>query len=554
MNLKKSLMMTVLTGPCLIVASGTWATASIAATNPSGTITVAAVEGLFSCGFSPFNPSSNFLSFGLIYEPLMFVDELQNGKTSPWLADSYVWGEGNKSVTFSLRQGITWSDGQQFSAKDVVFTFNLLKKYPSLDLNAVWSVLSSVTSSAQDQITFTFKTAAVPYFYYIADQVGIVPQHIWGKVNDPTTFQDAAPVGTGAFTIAHCTPQDVSYTRNENYWQPGLPRISRIEFPAYTSNPPANLLLSTGGSQWGSDYIPNVQREYLSKSPDNHYWGPATSNVAIFINRNAGALKDLAVRQAMSIAIDRPRVALIGESDLELAANQSGIVVPAFDTWLDKAQFKQYDYSYNPKRATDLLEKAGYKRGADGIFESPDGKPLSLGIINVAGYNDWVASVYVLTQQLLAIGIKLNVENLASSDYNTRLFNGDFDLAYAYETGGPTPYYEFRQWLYSGNSAPFGQPASTNWERYSDKATDMLLDRYAATTSVDEQLAIISKLQNVLLRDVPLIPVTQNAFMTEYSTKQFGGFPTAADPYASGMPVFEIPDWGYVALHLYEKK
>jgi peptide/nickel transport system substrate-binding protein len=484
----------------------------------------------------------------------MFVNELQNGKASPWLASSYMWGEGNKSLTFSLRPGIAWADGQRFSANDVVFTFNIMKKFPSLDLNAVWSVLSSVTSNAPDQVTFTFKTAAVPFFYYIADQVGIVPKHIWEKVADPTTFRDAAPVGTGAFTVAHCTQQDVSYTRNENYWQPGLPRISRIEFPAYTANAPANLLLSTGGSQWGGDFIPNVQREYLSKSPYNHYWGPAISNTTIFINRNAGALKDLAVRQAMSIGIDRARVALIGEAGLEPPANQSGIVVPAFDTWLDKAQLNKYDYSYNPKRATDLLEKAGYKRGADGIFESPDGKPLSFGIINVAGWNDWVASLHVIAQQLLAIGIRLNVENLASNDYNTRLSNGDFDLAYAYETGGPTPYYEFRQWLYSGNSAPFGQPASANYERYSDKATDVLLDRYASTTDFNEQLAIISKLQNVLLQDVPLIPVTEQSQMSEYSTQQFGGFPTAADPYAVATPVFEIPDWGYVALHLYEKK
>jgi len=82
----------------------------------------------------------------------------------------------NKTLTFTVRSGVKWSDGVPFSAADVLYTFNLLKKYPALDLNAVWSVLSSVSSTG-DKVTFDFKSAAVPYFYYIADQVPIVPQH-----------------------------------------------------------------------------------------------------------------------------------------------------------------------------------------------------------------------------------------------------------------------------------------------------------------------------------------------------------------------------------------
>ena len=74
----------------------------------------------------------------------MFVNSLQNGKTTPWLATSFAWSNDNKTLTFTIRNGVKWSDGKPMTAADVAFRFNLLKKFKALDINAVWSVLSSV--------------------------------------------------------------------------------------------------------------------------------------------------------------------------------------------------------------------------------------------------------------------------------------------------------------------------------------------------------------------------------------------------------------------------
>lgn len=524
-----------------------------AGADAGGTLTISDAQFIWTCGFSPFNPQSNFLSVGVVYEPLMFVDTLQNAKTTPWLATAYSWSDDNKVLTFTIRKGVKWTDGQPLTAADVVFTFDLLKKYPALDLNTIWAALESVTQKGDDQVVMTFRNPSVPYFYYIADQVGIVPEHIWAKLKDPVTYADKNPVGTGPFTIQRCTPQNVSYVRNPNYWQPGLPKIDRIEYPAFTSNPPANELLSTGGAQWGGQFIPNLKSEYLSKSPDNHYWFPPVVNVAIFINLTNPLLKDLAVRRAMAFAIDRERVAEIGEYGYERAANQAGIVTPTFSSWLDAAALKAAGYKYDPKKAIAILEQAGYKRGGDGIFVSPDGKRLSFSIINQAAYTDWVAALQVVAQELKQAGIELHVQNLAGSDYSAKLYDGNFDLAYSYESGGPTPYYEFRQWLYGPASAPVGKPAVTNWERYSNKETDALIDRYAAATTASEQHEIMNKLENVLLTDVPLIPVTEQADWDEYSTREFTGWPTPADPYAQPLAGYTFPDWGVVVLHLHKK-
>src|SRR6516225_11871207 len=71
---------------------------------------------LWSCGFSPYNGSTNFLSTGFVYEPLVFVNPLQNGKTTPMLATAWSWGAGNKSLTFTIRPGVKWADGTPLTA------------------------------------------------------------------------------------------------------------------------------------------------------------------------------------------------------------------------------------------------------------------------------------------------------------------------------------------------------------------------------------------------------------------------------------------------------
>jgi peptide/nickel transport system substrate-binding protein len=146
----------------------------------------------------------------------------------------------------------------------------------------------------------------------------------------------------------------------------------------------------------------------------------------------------------------------------------------------------------------------------------------------------------------------MNVESLAGTDYIASLYDGTFQMAFGYEAGGPSPYYEFRQWLDSAASAPIGKPATTNWERYSNKATDALINSYAASTNSSVQHAILNKLQEVLLQDVPIIPVTELVDWDEYSTAEFGGWPSASDPYCQPF-VYVFPDWEVVLLHLYKK-
>ena len=521
------------------------------ASGPSGTLTISNEQGtLWTCSFNPFNPSNlaQGVTFGQVYEPLAFVNTLQSGKATPWLATAWAWSNGNKMLTFTIRNGVKWNDGTPMTAADVAFTFNLMKKFPTLDLNSVWSVLSSVTQQG-NKVVMTFKNAAVPYFYYIADQIPIVPQHVWSTIANPVSYADANPVGTGAFTVNPCSAQNITYVANPHYWQPGEPKLAKVLYPAFTSNDPANTYLATGQAQWGSQFIPNIESFYTSKSPDNHYWFPPIANVTLIPNLTVPGLNNAAVRQAMAYAIDRNRVSQIGEYGYEPPANQTGIVTPTFSSWQDTSAASQYDYTYNPAKAKQILTSAGFKMGSNGIFASPSGKPLSFTVINIGGYSDWVASMQVIQQDLKAVGIQITTDNLSQNDFLSRLYNGDYQLAYNNQQGGPSPYYEFRQWLYSANSAPIGKQASSNWERYSNPATDALINQYATTTSQAQQQQIVDQLQQVLLKDVPFIPVTEEVAWYQYNTSKFTGWVTQSDPYAVPAAYF-YPDMGQVLLHL----
>jgi len=520
----------------------------------SGVLTIDNESGsLWTCNFNPFNLSDIGYSLGPVYEPLAFVNTLQNAKATPWLATGWTWGNGNKTLTFTIRNGVKWSDGKPMTAADVLYTFNLLKQNKALDLNSVWSVLSGVSQHGS-QVTFTFKTPAVTYFYYIADQIGIVPQHIWSTVSDPAKYPDTNPVGTGAFLVKPCRPQNITYKANPHYWQPGKPKVSTVNYPAFTTNDTANTYLANGQAQWGSQFIPSIKKFYLDKNPGYHYWFPPVANVSLFINLKNPILADPAVRQAMAYAINRKQASQVGEYGYEPPSNQSGIVTPTFSSWLDQGQAASFgnNYAYNPAKAIQVLTAAGYKKGPDGVM-AKNGQKLSFSVINNGGFSDWVAAVNVVIANLKAVGIQVTPKNMAAPAYQSALYNGQYQLGYYAETGGPTPYYELRQWLYSGNTAPIGQPAGSNFSRYSNPATDALINAYPGTTSTATQHAIVAKLQKVMLQDVPVIPITEQVDWYQYDTGSFSGWVTQSNPYAQPA-AYNYPDWGQVMMNLAPKK
>jgi peptide/nickel transport system substrate-binding protein len=514
-----------------------------------GSVTIANVQGqTWTCQFNPFNPAVNTTSLGFVYEPLVYVNLLQDQKETPMLASSYQWNADKTSIVFTIRPNVKWNDGQPFTAEDVAYTFDTMKRVPATDLYALWTGagLRSVTA-AGDKVTMSFGQPAGPYFFNFANQIGIVPKHVFSTgeaAQHPDTWADPAPVGTGPYKVDPCSPNNIQYVANTNYWQAGKPYLQKIQYPAYLDNGPANLDLASGKAQWGSQFIPNIKALYLNKSKDNHTWSPPVTNVEIVPNLDPShaATSKPEVRQAISLALDRQKIALIGEGGQQPPANQSGVVVPTFQKYYDQAAVAAAGYDKpNPDKAKTLMSGLGYT----------EANPLKLTIITITGYTDWDASLAVVKQQLKPIGIDLTVSDLAQQTFDNRLYTGDFDLAYYGQAGGPTPYYELRQMLYSKNTAPIGKPASTNYERYINKDVDALFDQYP-TADEAGQVEIIKKVGAAMMKDVPIIPTTESVNWFQYNTEDLAGWPTEADPYAQPA-AFNVPDVEQLLLHLYSK-
>jgi len=507
----------------------------------------------WQCDFNPYNGAVNAEAFGILYEPLVY-DNLLNDQKTPWLASAYQWSSDSKTLTFTIREGVKWSDGQAFSADDVVFSFNLLKQHPDADLQSDWAVLASVTKEGSDKVVMTFQQAAVPNFYQIAGQTAIVPQHIWSAFSDPSTQVVKDPIGTGPFTMNACTGQNITYKRNPSYWQKGLPYVDTVNYPAFLDNDPANAFLAAGQAQWGGQFIPNIDTYYVAKDPkNNHYWFPPIQNINLWFNTTVAPLDNKVVRQAIAYGIDRASVSQKGEFGYEPPGNQTGVLSPTFDSWIDKAQANKYGYKFDTAKATSLLQGAGFTKGSDGIYKDASGKRLSFSIINIAGYTDWVASVQVIQDNLKQIGIELKPSNLDSQAYFDKLFNGNFQLAYGSlnTSPGPNPYYELRNTLDSATTADVGQTAAGDYGRYKNSAVDALFDQFGSTTDQAKQHDLIKQVEAIMLEDVPVIPVTEGVAWYQYSTKDFGGWPTKDNPYAAPAP-WNLPDWEVTLLHVYK--
>jgi peptide/nickel transport system substrate-binding protein len=499
----------------------------------------------WNCQFNPFNPAINFLSSGFVYEPLEFINILKSGSSAtPWLA--------------TIRSGVKWNDGQPFTAQDVAYTFNAMKTSPALDLNAIWAAhggpLTSVSVQGSDQVVFTFNAPGQTYFYYVAYLTPIVPQHIWSKLNQAklASYPDSNPVGTGPYRVGNCTQTNVQYLRNTSYWQsrPGhpVPRIAEVDYPAFLGNDQTNLFLIQGQAQWGAQPIPNIYQTYVAKDPAHrHVWFPPILNVSLVPNLDNPLLSNLAVRRAMAMAINRTDISIRGESKYEPPANQTGIIVPTYQQWYDSSL---NTVTYDPAKAIQTLEAAGFTRGPGGIFQNAHGQSLSFTIKTVSGFTDWDASLVVLTQDLKAIGIQVTVQDENSGPYTTDLETGNFQLAYAgsggpYTLPGPTPYYELRGMLFSGNIG------STNYARYKSAATDQLFREYAATTNLQQQIQIIHQVEQVMVNDIPFIPVTEGVIWYTYDNSHIGGWPTSSDPYAQPNIYTPLEDNGVILDHLY---
>ncbi|HEY3922340.1 MAG TPA: ABC transporter substrate-binding protein [Gaiellaceae bacterium] len=486
-----------------------------------------------------FNPYSGSKRTGVyyMYEPLEFVNPL-NGAYTPFLATGHRF-VNPKTLQFTIRRGVKWSDGKSFTAADVVFTFDLLKKNAGLDSTGIWQHVGSVSAKGRT-VTFTFKTADVPFAQQVASTL-IVPKHIWAGISNPTTDTNPDPVVTGPYLLDSFNPNQYTLKKNPNYWQANKVAASELVFPALTGNQTSQLQLSRGAYDWATLFIPNVRKTWVSNdSAHNAFWFPPGGTITLYLNLTKAPFNSLAFRQGLSYALNRNEIATKAEDGYVQAASQSGLLLPNLKQWLSSSLPSQGDVAYNASKAQAMFAKAGYHKHGSKLI-GPNGKQVSFSLTTVSGFTDWLQGAQVIQQQLRQAGINVSLQTPQYAEYFSSLQNGSYDTALGGFGGTGSPYIDLSNLLSSSLTAPVGKPAASNFERWKNQQTDKLLAEFRSTTSKTKQMQDAAGLERIMYQQVPVIALFYGANWGEYSTKSFTGWPSASDPYAPPIPYNEAP-------------
>jgi peptide/nickel transport system substrate-binding protein len=490
--------------------------------------------------FNPFFESqSRWPAAAGIYEPLLVYNRA-TGEWVPWLATSWRFADGGKTLTFQIRKGVRWGDGRDFTEKDVVFTFELMKRERALDNFAVWAQLESVASDAPGEVTFRFQRPfSLPGLSLVGERA-IVAEHVWSKVQDPVKFADENPVGTGPFNrINDFKPQVYELGRNPDYWQKGKPKLSAVRVPAFAGNEQQALAIINGDIDWGAAFIPAIDRIFVGKDPEHHgyYFPSLEGTVMLYPNTTKAPYSDVRVRKGLSYALNRERIVRIAMQNYTRPADATGLSDLYAKYHDPQVLAEEGDWTkHDPAKAAQLLDEAGLKVGAEGFRTLPDGRPWKVDVNCVIGWSDWIIASQIMVKDLRAVGIDATLRTYEFGAWFNRLQVGNFDLSISWSDGDAVPFLFYQRMMSHSTLRPVGTAAENNWHRFATDKADQLLEQFAAATEKAEEMRLASELEREFVRNAPTIPLFPGPTWGTYTTKRVKGFPSKKNPWAALAP------------------
>jgi peptide/nickel transport system substrate-binding protein len=483
--------------------------------------------------FNVYSPNKISGTEGLLFEKLYFINGY-NCEENPWLAESYEWKDP-QTLIFTIRDGVTWNDGTAFSADDVAFTFDLLKKFPALDTKGSTNGLDTITADGAT-VTFAFAAPSIPSFATIVDTF-IVPKHVWEGETDPVTFVNADnPVGTGPYTLGSFNSEEVVWTLRDDYWNGENIKVQEIGYSKPAEGQANMLRLANGEYDWDAQFIPNVEKVYVAKDPDhNKYWFAQGSCISLYFNLTKEPFNDVAFRKAVASAVDRDEIAQKAQLGYVTTASQTGLKLPGQKDWLNPDIPNEGNIAFDQDAAKKTLTDAGYTYDGDKLL-TPAGQPVEFSFKIPAGWSDWIQAGNIIKSNLEKIGMTVNVETPDPTIVNDQdRKTGNYDLVFGVHGGSCSMYRNFYDHMASAASAPVGEPADSNFVRWEDKKTDDLLTQFLSAQTEDEQKEIAFQLEQIMWDSLPTIPLWYGAIWFEYRTEHAEGWPNQDDPYcASG--------------------
>ncbi|WP_013322744.1 ABC transporter substrate-binding protein [Gloeothece verrucosa] len=481
--------------------------------------------------------------FGLIYEGLI-TENPCTGKKEPALAESWTVSDDKLKITFTLREGLKWSDGQPLTADDVIFSYNKLYLNPKIPNNYRDSMrigksgeLPIIRKLNDRQIEFIIKEPFAPFFDIA--EVPILPAHILKETVEKTDAQgnptfltiwgvDTPPekiVVNGAYKLKeYSTSQRIRFEKNPYYWKKDadnnpLPYIDEIVWAIVESQDTFLLQFRSGSLDSigvSPEYFSLLKQEEGRGNFAIYNGGPAYGTTFLGFNLNKAKrdgkplvdpikskwFNNVNFRRAVAYAIDRPRMINnifrgLGEPQKSDISVQS----PYYDQNL-----KGYDY--NPEKAKELLLKEGFKYDSQGKLLDADGNPVKFSLITNAGNKTREAMGAQIKQDLAKIGIQVDFSPLAFGVLVDKLSNTlDWEAHLLGFTGGNEPHSP-NLWYTDGQLHTFNQQGKslTGWEAADwEKQIEQLYVQGSQELDPEKRKAIYAKSQELIEQYLPYI-------------------------------------------------
>jgi len=509
------------------------------------------------------------LSQGLhqaVIESLYYLN-YENGQVIPWLAESHQFNADFTQVDIKLRAGVEWSDGQPFTADDVAFTVNLLRDNATLNYGPEMQRFVK-EATAVDKLTarITLKEAYPRFMFnnfsvHIWGAVRILPKHIWNGQNPLTfTFFDLAkgwPVFTGPYRMVKASSNEFVYDRRDDWWAvktgfKPLPAPERIVFlEAGADDRKAAALEANdvdGQPSLTIDAFSKVKERnpkavaWLDKSP--YAWiDPCPGTLGFQTETPPWDNVDL--RWAVSLGIDRKKYADAVGFGTGLPARYNFPFYAPLEALLNENNdlFDKYNtLEYNPQKAMQRIEKAGYTKGGNGMYQK-DGKTLQANLL-VPIESLTLPGISLLATNLKAIGIDAVPQGLASTQWTDKRNRGNFEIETGQVACGSVvdPFAELNlfhsQWI-----KPQGEIRGNNYWGYKNPEYDTVVDKIRLLPPGDAGIKpLFRQALEMRLRDLPHFAIAQQYRVVPFSSKYWTNWPSAQNNY------IHPPNWWMTTL------
>ena len=492
-----------------------------------------------------------------MFEPLIMYNVL-TGDHENWLAEHWEYDDSATVITVKLREGIEWADGRPFTARDVAFTFNMLRDHAEsmVHLADLPEFFDSTEVIDDHTVRLVLKKAGPAFWATTLSSnhgIFILPEHIW-KDQDPLefTFHDikaGLPLGTGPYRLVYASPYQKIYDLRPDWWaaQTGfkpLPKIERIIYvPQQEESQAAQLLLTDQ-----LDMAPIMQVltlesvlernarvvTFSGRQPPYGYldWCPIDLNM----NCSEPPFDDPQIRRAISMAIDRNKLVQLAESGAGVVALHPFTPYDwfaPFDEALQEIFARHgYDADPHPQEVSRIMEAKGYRKDDEGLWTDAEGERLEIALF----VPQWLRAYGPpLTQQLRDAGFDASFDTSPGLTSLVQTGEQAVSLGCKGPSGvqGMDPYLMLSYYT-SQYVRPTGQPAPlwSTTSRWRNEEFDRIVERIAPLQVGDEELLeLFVEAMEIWVEELPDIFLAQLIIRYPCNTTHWTGWPSQQDPY-----------------------